>query len=206
VRQLLAAAAVLALSLSAAPAFAFRNLAGCDIVAFAGAGSPVAIPAERWQIYRERAVSILTHAPDAGAPIAEWRTLGNELVVAQKRLLEPDEASDSYRDYLAGDGCRLLAKLNSGSVESLLGEVERSAPEPEATALRRVTQAARSQVENIERAARFRSNLDRTLFAADYYCFVAGAIVALLPPETQQTIALDRFGTTISCRDVDRAG
>jgi hypothetical protein len=206
VRQLLAAAAVLALSLSAGPAFAFRNLAGCDIVAFAGAGSPVAIAAERWQTYRERAVSILAEAPDAGAPIAEWRALGNELVVEQKRLLEPDEASDSYRDYLAGDGCRLLAKLNSGSVESLLGEVERSAPEPEATALRRVTQAARSQVENIERAARFRSNLDRTLFAADYYCFVAGAIVALLPPETQQTIALDRFGTTISCRDVDRAG
>jgi hypothetical protein len=35
---------------------------------------------------------------------------------------------------------------------------------------------------------------------------VAGAIAGLLPPERQQTIALDSFGTTIACRDIGRTG
>lgn len=70
--------------------------------------------------------------------------------------------------------------------------------------MRRVTQAARMQIDNIERSARFRSLRDQTAMATQYYCFVAGAIVAMLPPDRQQTIALDSFGTTIACRDVGR--
>jgi hypothetical protein len=60
------------------------------------------------------------------------------------------------------------------------------------------------QIDNIERSARFRSLRDQTAMATQYYCFVAGAIVAMLPPDRQQTIALDSFGTTIACRDVGR--
>ena len=81
-----------------------------------------------------------------------------------------------------------------------------TASEPVAAALRRVTQAARTQIDNIERSARFRSLTDKTAMAAQYYCFVAGAIAGLLPPERQQTVTLDSFGTTIACRDIGRTG
>jgi hypothetical protein len=72
--------------------------------------------------------------------------------------------------------------------------------------VRRVPQAARTQIDGIERTARVRSLQDRTALAAQYYGCVAGAIAALLPPERQLSIALDSFGTTIACRDVGRAG
>lgn len=81
-----------------------------------------------------------------------------------------------------------------------------SAPEPVAAALRRVTQAARLQIDNIERSARFRSGQDKTAMAAQYYCFVAGAIAGLLPPEPEQALTLERFGSTIACRDIGRTG
>jgi hypothetical protein len=78
--------------------------------------------------------------------------------------------------------------------------------EPIATALTRVTSAARTQIDRIERTARFRSGKDKTAMAAAYYCFVAGAIVGLLPPNRQQTTTLESFGTTIPCRDIGRTG
>jgi hypothetical protein len=201
VTQRLVVIACVALSFSAAPALAFKNIAGCDIVAFAGQDSPVVVPAERWQAYRDSFTTILAAAPDADAPIADWRTLANELIEAQKTLLAPDQASPAYRDYVAGESCRVLGKLNSSAIEGLLGEVAQTTSEPLGAALRRVTQAASTQIDRIERTARFRSGKDKTAMAAQYYCFVAGAIVALLPRERQQTIALDSFGNTIACRE-----
>jgi hypothetical protein len=96
--------------------------------------------------------------------------------------------------------------LDAGAIQSLLGEVAQVTSDTTATALERVTSAARTQIDRIERTARFRSGQDKTLFAAGYYCFVAGAIAGLLPPERQQTIALDSFGTAIPCRDIGRTG
>jgi hypothetical protein len=194
------------LGLSASPAFAFKNIAGCDLVAFAAKDSPIAIPAARWQSYRDQAAAILATAPAADASLADWRALANELIAAQNSLLAPEQGSDAYRDYLASDRCLALAKLNPGAVDGLLDAAARAAPEPAAIALRRVTQAARMQIDNIERSARFRSGKDKTAMAAQYYCFVAGAILGLLPPEREQAVTLESFGTTIACRDIGRTG
>lgn len=196
--------ACVALAVSAGPAHAFKNLGGCDIVVFAGKDPPVAIPAERWQAYREQSEFLLGQPPAAAA--TDWRKLAASLIDQQHALLAPEKDAKSYQGYLASESCRVLAKLDSGAIQSLLGEVAQVTSEPIATALERVTSAARTQFDRIERTARFRSGQDKTLFAAGYYCFVAGAIVGLLPPERQQTIALDSFGTTIPCRDIDRAG
>ncbi len=91
------------LGLSAGPAFAFKNIAGCDLVAFAAADSPIAIGAARWQSYRDQAAAILAAAPGADASLADWRALANELIAAQNGLLAPERGSDAYRDYLASD-------------------------------------------------------------------------------------------------------
>jgi hypothetical protein len=206
VTQRLVLVACVVLSVSAGPAFAFKTLEGCDIVAFAAKDSPVAIPAERWQDYRAGVTAMLDAAPDADAAIAAWRALADELIAKQTALLAPDRASPAYGDYLASDSCRVLSKLDSGAIQTLLGEVAQTASEPVAVALARVTSAARTQIDRIERTARFRSGKDKTAMAAQYYCFVAGAIVALLPPDRQQTITLESFGTTIPCRDIDRTG
>jgi hypothetical protein len=206
VTQRLVLVACVVLGVSAGPALAFKNLEGCDIVAFAGKDTPVAVPAERWQAYRDSFTAILGAAPDADAPIAAWRALANELIAAQKALLAPDRASPAYGDYLASDSCRVLSTLDSGAIQARIGEVAQVTSEQAATALGRVTQAARTQIDRIERTARFRSGKDKTAMAAQYYCFVAGAIAGLLPPDRQQTIALDSFGTSIPCRDIDRTG
>jgi len=206
VTQRLVLIACVVLGFSAGPALAFKNIAGCDIVAFAGKNSPVAIPAERWQAYGDSLTTVLEAAPGADAAIAAWRALANQLIEQQQALLAPDQASPAYRDYVAGERCRVLSKLNSSAVEGLLGDAAQTASEAVAAALRRVTQAARTQIDNIERSARFRSLTDKTAMAAQYYCFVAGAIAGLLPPERQQTVTLDSFGTTIACRDIGRTG
>ena len=203
-KQRLLLLACLALGFSASPALAFKNVAGCDIVAFASQGAPVPIAPERWQSYRQAVETILGAGPQAQASVQEWRPVAAELIAAQKSLLEPDKGSKAYQDYLAGDNCRALTKLDAGAIEAVLDEVARAAPEPVATALRRVTQAARTQIDNIERSARFRSNRDKTAMAAQYYCFVAGAIVALLPPGRQQTVTLETFGNTVACKEVGR--
>jgi hypothetical protein len=196
--------AFLALGFSASPALAFKNIAGCDIVAFAASSSPVPIAAERWQSYRDAAETILGAAPQTQGSVREWRPVAAELIGAQKSLLAPDKGSKAYQNYLAGDSCRVLSKLDSGAFETLLDEGAQSTPEPAATALRQVTEAARTQIDRIERSARFRSGQDKTLFAAHYYCFVAGAIVALLPPERQQKITLESFGNTVGCKEAGR--
>ncbi len=100
----------------------------------------------------------------------------------------------------------MLSKLNASAVHSLLDEVAQTAPAPIAAALQRVTQAARMQIDNIERSARFRSGQDKTAMAAQYYCFVAGAIMGLLPQEREQAVTLESFGTTTACRDIGRTG
>jgi hypothetical protein len=200
VKQRLVLLACLVLGFSAGPALALKNIEGCDIVAFAAKGAPLALPEERWQSYRDQAEMILAAAPGADATLTEWRALANRLVEAQRNLLAPEKDSQAYRDYLAGDSCLVLARLDAAAIEGLLDEAGQSVPEAIATALRRITQAARTQIDNIERSARFHSNRDKTAMAAQYYCFVAGAIVALLPPEREQVVALDSFGTTIACK------
>ena len=121
-------------------------------------------------------------------------------------MLAPDQGSQAYQDYLAGDSCRVLVKLNEGAVDALLAEAAQSTPVSAMEALRQVTQAALAQIDRIERSARFRSNQDRTLMLAGYYCFVAGAIMSQLPPERQQTITLADFGQTVPCKDAGRTG
>ncbi len=203
-KQRLVLLACLALGLSAGPALAFKNIEGCDIVTFAAKGTPIAFPEERWRSYRDQAEAILAAAPGPDATLTEWRAIANKLIEAQRNLLEPEKGSKPYQDYLAGESCLVLARLDAAAIEGLLGEAGQSAPEAVATALRRVTQAARTQIDNIERSARFRSNRDKTAMAAQYYCFVAGAIVAVLPPEREQAVALDSFGTTIACKTAGR--
>lgn len=196
----------LALSFSAGSALAFKNIEGCDLVACAAKGSPIAIPPERWQAYRAAAEAILANAPQSGASLQAWRALADRLIEAQANLLQPVKATPAYQDYLAGDSCRVLAKLNSGEIASLLDEVSQSTPEHIASALRQVIEAARTQIDRIERTARFTSNRARILMAARYYCFVAAAIMAFLPPERRAELTLDDFGETISCQDAGRTG
>lgn len=198
--------ACLALALSTGPALAFKSIEGCDLVAFAAKDSAISIPADVWEDYRAAAEKILAGAPSSGASLQAWRALADELIVAQALLLQPVKGSQAYNDYLAGDSCRVLARLNGRAIEALLAEVAQAAPAPVAAALREVVEAARTQIDRIERTARFTSNRARILMAAHYYCFVAGAIVALLPPERRAEIALDDFGQTISCKDAGRTG
>lgn len=205
-RHLLALGVGAALVFGATPALAFKNLAGCDLVAFAAKDSPVPLAPERWQAYRASVIALLGSPPDADATLAAWRALANRVIEAQQALLAPDRDSPSYDGYLAGDSCRVLAKLDAGAVDALLDEAAQTASEPTGAALRRVTQAARLQIDNIERSARFRSGKDKTAMAAEYYCFVAGAILALLPPERQQTVTLESFGNTIACHGIGRTG
>jgi hypothetical protein len=127
------------------------------------------------------------------------------VVVAQEELIALIKASPAYQDYLAGDSCRILAKLDAPAVEKLLAEAMATMDQDAAKALAAVVEAARTQIDRIERTARFRSNQDRSLFAARYYCFIAASIAAFLPPERLADIALEDFGETMSCKDAGRA-
>lgn len=192
------------LGASAFPALAFKNIEGCDIAVFAAKNAPVRIAPERWQAYHDAAAAVLGAAPQTQVSVQEWRPVAAKLIEAQTRLLAPDKAETAYQDYLAGDSCRVLSKLDSGAIQSLYDEVAQSAPEQAATSLRRVAEAARTQIDRIERSARFRSGQDRTAMQAQYYCFVAGAIAPFLPPKRRQTIALSDFGETVSCKEIGR--
>ena len=119
-------------------------------------------------------------------------------------MLAPEAGSQAYQDYLASDSCRLVDKLNARAVDALLDEAAISTPASVMAALRQVTQAALAQIDRIDRSARFRSNEDRTLMLAGYYCFVA--ILSQLPPERQQSITLAAFGETVPCKDAGRTG
>ncbi len=200
--RLLACSAAIAVELCAGPAQAFKNIEGCDLVAFAASSSPMPIAPERWEAYRQQVAALLADP----AASSDLRGLALALVDIQKRVLAPEAGSQAYQDYLAGDNCRLLVKLNAGAVDALLDQVTQATPASVMAALRQVTQAALAQIDRIERAARFRSNEDRTLMLAGYYCFVAAAILSQLPPERQQTITLADFGETVSCKDAGRTG
>jgi len=193
-----------ALGAAASPALAFKNIEGCDIVALASPARATAIAPERWQSYHDTVEAILAAAPKGEASLADWRAVAGQLIKAQTELLEPVKASKAYQDYLSGDSCLVLSKLKQDAVETLLEEAGQSTPEPAMISLRQVTQAARTQMDRIERSARFRSNRDKTFMAAQYYCFVAASIQALLPPERQQTISLGAFGETIGCKEAGR--
>ena len=200
--RLLASCAAIAAGLCAGPAQAFKNIEGCDIVAFAAPSSPIPISPERWEAYRQQVAALLGDPSSS----SDLRGLAFALIDIEKRLLAPEAGSQAYQDYLASDSCRLLDKLNARAVDALLDEAAQSTPASVMQALRQVTQAALAQIDRIERSARFRSNEDRTLMLAGYYCFVAGAIMSQLPPERQQTITLADFGETVPCKDAGRTG
>jgi len=193
-----------ALGATASPALAFKTIEGCDIVALASQAQSLGIAPERWQSYHDTVEAILAAAPAGEASLADWRAVAGQLITAQTELLAPAKTSKAYQDYLASDSCLVVSKLNAGAVETLLDEVGQSTPVSAMTALRQVTQAARTQMDRIERSARFRSKRDKTLMSAQYYCFVAAAIQALLPPERQQTLALGDFGETVGCKEAGR--
>jgi hypothetical protein len=176
------------------------------VVAFAGNGAQLSLSEQAWHDYRAAAEAILGRAPQSGASLQAWRAIADELIAAQATLLQAAKASPAYQDYLAGDSCRVLARLNGSAIAALLDEAGQSAPQPIADALAAVVEAARTQIDRIERTARFSSNQAKTLMAAQYYCFVAAAIVAFLPPERRAEITLEDFGQTISCKDAGRTG
>jgi hypothetical protein len=186
--------AALTLNISAGPAVALKHIEGCDIVAFAPGSS--ALTPEQWLDYRSKVEAALM--PGNAAPAAAG------VVAAQKELLALIKTSPAYQDYLSGDSCRILAGLDAGAVQTLLAEAAATMPADAAKTLAALVEAARAQIDRIERTARFRSNRDRTLFAARYYCFVAASIMAFLPPERRAEIALEDFGNTISCKDAGR--
>jgi hypothetical protein len=193
----------LALSFSAGPALALKNIEGCDIVVFAAKGSPVPVTPEQWLEYRADVEAALLSGDEAAA--ANPRALAANVVAAQEELLALIKASPAYQDYLAGGSCRILAKLDASAVKALLAEAMATMDQDAAKALAAVVEAARTQIDRIERTARFRSNQDRVLFAARYYCFIAASIAAFLSPERLADIALEDFGETMSCKDAGRA-
>jgi hypothetical protein len=202
VRYIPVLVALCAAAFGGTPALAFKNIEGCDLVAFASPSSPVPIAPERWQAYRDQVAALLAD-PSASADL---RGLALALVDLQKNLLAPDQGSPAYQAFLASDSCRVLVKINQAAVDALLDAAAQSTSADSMAALRQVVQAALAQIDRIERSARFRSNQDRTLMLAGYYCFVAGAIMSQLPPERQPTVTLADFGDTVSCKDAGRTG
>jgi hypothetical protein len=173
--------------------------------AFAAQDSPIALAPARWQTYRDSVTAIFGAAPAAKAPIAEWRALANRLIEAQGICSRPRKTLRPIATMWRAIAASRSPNWTQARAYSLLDEVanrRRSRLQPRSGG----AQAPRLQIDNIERSARFRSDRDKKAMAAQYYCFVAGAIVALLPPERQQTVTLESFGTTIPCRDLGRTG
>src|SRR6185295_2681466 len=93
------------------PAHAFKNIEGCDIVALAGSSSPVPVPAESWQSYSS-AVGLLLEQQAGSAAAANWQHLASSIVGSQHALIDKIKSSQAYKDYLAGESCRVIVKLN----------------------------------------------------------------------------------------------
>jgi hypothetical protein len=203
VRLILAALAGWALVQGPGPAFASKNVAACDIVSFAGHAAPIEIAAERWQSYRDKVEAILSEAPK-GETTQASQEVAAALIEAQTALLEPVKASEAYAEYLASDSCLLLTSLDPAGVEAVLSELGPSTPEQAIAAARQIANTARQAVSTIARSARFRSTRDQALVSAQYYCFAAGAIHALLSPAQQASTVLGTFGSTVSCKDAGR--
>jgi hypothetical protein len=198
----LAGAAAIAAALSGGPAYAFKNIEGCDVVALAGTSSPVPLPPESLTAYSS-AVGLLLQQQAGSAAAPNWQSLASAIVGQQHSLLDKIKGSQAYKDYLAGESCRVLIKLNGAAVDGLLAEAEKS--EQRGGVLRGLYERTLKQIDRIQRAARFRSAQDEAAMAAGYYCFIAGAIASQLPPERQQSLNLADFGDTISCKDAGRA-
>ena len=94
-------------------------------------------------------------AEDAPAPARLYRCGTPPPTPAAKiqAMLAPDQGSQAYQDYLAGNDCRVLVKLNEGAVDALLAEAAQSTPPSAMEALRQVTRAALAQIDRIERSA-----------------------------------------------------
>lgn len=191
----------LALILSANPALAFKNIEGSDIVTFAAKDGPMAFAPAQWQAYRDAVVAALAAYASEGP---DPRALAARIVEAQRNLLAALKADPAYQAYLAGDDCRILVKLDMSAVDTLIDEAAKSLSGDAAKALRDVIKVSLTQIDNIERSARFRSLKDRTLFAAAYYNFVAATVLVLLPPDRQGEVTLASFGETVSCKEAGR--
>ncbi|HEV7464498.1 MAG TPA: hypothetical protein VGN85_11445 [Methyloceanibacter sp.] len=196
----LAAWAVLVCS---GPALAFKNLQACDIVMFASGAAPSEIAPEAWFAYRDEMVTLLSGAHGAGDANAT-QAMADRVIEAQNSLLAPVADSDAYKDYLAGGSCLVLKSLTNDGVEAALAAIDPSTPATAVQNARALANAARMQVDMISRSARFRSNLDKTLLAARYYCFAAGVIQALVASDKQTRISLGTYGTAIGCKDAGR--
>jgi hypothetical protein len=198
----LAGAAAIAAALIAGPAHAFKNIEGCDIVALAGSSSPVPVPAESLLSYSS-AIGLLLEQQAGSAAAANWQSLASSIIGNQHALIDKIKGSQAYKDYLAGESCRVIVKLNDAAVDALLVETEKSGQG--AALLRGLYKRTLMQIDRIQRAARFRSAQDLAAAQAGYYCFVAGAIMSQLPAERQQNLTLADFGDTVSCKDAGRA-
>jgi len=101
--RLLANVAAIAVVLGASPAQAFKNIEGCDIVAFAAASSPIPIPPERWEAYRQQVAALLADP----ASSKDLRGLALALVDIEKRLLTPEAGSQARsEERRVGKECR----------------------------------------------------------------------------------------------------
>jgi hypothetical protein len=197
------AVAALGVVACSGPALAFKNLQACDIVMFASGAAASEIAPEAWLAYSDEMVTLLSAAPATGDSNVT-QGLADRVIEAQNSLLAPITDSDAYKDYVAGAGCLVLKSLTAAGIDAALSAVDAATPAIAVQNARVLANAARAQMDMISRSARFRSTLDRTLLAARYYCFAAGTIQALVPPQKQSSIRLDTYGTTIGCKDAGR--
>ena len=198
-RALRATLAALAVVVWSGPAFAFKNLAACDIVMAASGQAPLEIEPDAWQSYQSEVSTILRDT--AGRDLSE---AADRLVEAQESLLAPVADSDAYKDYVASGSCLLLKSLDPKGIDAALAAADPSIPASVIENARVIAISARTQMGMISRSARFRSGRDQTLLAARYYCFAAGTIEALVAQDKQISIGLDTYGPTIGCKDAGR--
>ncbi len=194
-----ASLALLAVVAGTSQAFAFKNLAACDIVMAASGKTAFAIDPEAWQAYRSEVSTIL--GGTAGKDLSE---AADRLVEAQESLLSAIADADAYKDYVASDSCLVLKALSPKGIDVALAAADPSTPASVIDRARAVANAARAQMDTISRSARFRSGRDQTLLAARYYCFAAGVIEALIAEDKLFTISLGAYGPAIGCKDVGR--
>ncbi len=194
-----ASVAALAVIAGTGQSFAFKNLAACDLVMAASGEAPFAIEPEDWRSYQSEVSSILS-----GAGGKDLSQAADRLVEAQESVLSDLAGDDAYKDYLGGEGCRVLKSLTPEGVDAALGAADPSTPASVIERARAIANAARTTMETISRSAKFRSGHDQTLLAARYYCFAAGALEALVASGKLAQVPLGTYGPTIGCKDAGR--
>jgi hypothetical protein len=197
-RVLIAAIAVIACT---GPAFAFKNLQGCDIVAATSGQAPFTVAPDGWRAYRDDVRGILS---TPASTVDDLTAAADLLVAAQRTLLQPITDADTYRDYLLGESCHVLKTLTPAGIDAALAAADLSMPATVVQNARAIANAARTQVATIARSAKFRSGRDQTLLSARYYCFAAGTLQALVSPDKLVSINLGSYGTTVGCKDAGR--